>query len=319
MKKVFCITLFGLLIIIQASITSAQDSSAQCDTDAVIDWIHRRYEFEQRFEQTDQFITHNLTDWRRQPRLDQIVIIQNIRRGFEWLQHPPCTEEVYRLTSLYWSQRIDMLTLGMARNETPNSKKETAVLYSDILLPAIYRLEAAANIDYFAELGLERPADAPGNIQFGDITINNTALEKVIAVDPITLPNCNGSSELVISREFSKSTERQVSLQGTTGLATSPIGAYAYIEASITQADSNILTETLEVEMHAAPGSTVTYEIEWVEISTSGILEIISHDIVQFVEFSVPERLRANIRQPVQTPCDSLEATQDITPPTMQP
>lgn len=61
----------------------------------------------------------------------------------------------------------------------------------------------------------------------------------------------------------------------------------------------------MEVEMSAEPGTTVTYEIEWLEISTAGVIEVKQGNNTYFVEFTVVDSLRANIHQPVQSPCDS--------------
>ena len=306
MKKLLLILLGVLSIFVQSPPALLQENAEDCDQQTVIDWIHRRYEFEQQLEAADTELSNNLTDIRRIPRVDLLVEVQNIRRAFEWLQPPPCARELQFLTSLYWTQRIDMLTISLAENKRRNTQEDLTVFYQDILLPAIYKLEAEANIDYFAEIEQERPADAPANIEVGEVVINNAALEKVIAVEPITLPNCNGSSELEISREFTKSTERNITHHAGAGGSALVGVVQVYLETYASLSENNTLTESLEVEMRAAPGSTVTYEIEWVEVSISGILEVIQNDTVHFVEFSIPERLRANIRQPIQTPCESV-------------
>lgn len=313
MRKLLFILLCALSIFNQTFPVLPQESTSDCNQQEVIDWIHRRHEFETNLEAADTALSNNLTDWRRLPRINLLVEIQNIRRGFEWLVYPECARELYFLTIQYWTQRIDMLTLSLAENKQRSSKEDLAVFYQDILLPAIYKLEAEANIDYFAEIEQERPADAPANIEVGEMVINNTALEKVIAVEPITLPNCNGSSELEISREFTKSTERNITHHAGAGASALVGVVQVYLETYASLSENNALTESLEVEMRAAPGSTVTYEIEWVEVSTSGVLEVIQNDTVHFVEFSIPERLRANIRQPIQTPCDTQSASESAT------
>ncbi|MBZ0304141.1 MAG: hypothetical protein K8J31_30680 [Anaerolineae bacterium] len=316
MRKLFL--LLTCVSILSCQITYAQDSDnlANCSHDGVIDWIHKRHDFELRFEEADANLSNNLTDWRRLPRVDLLVEIQNIRREFEWLEHPPCTDELYFLTSLYWTQRIDMLALSLASNSKRDSREDTQGFYQDILLPAIYRLEGAASFDYFSEISQERPSEAPvpTNIKIGEVIINNTNLEKVIAVEPITLPKCNGSSELVISREFTKSTDRRLILHAEGEIDASIGIAKAHLEAFSSLADNHSISESLEVEMRAAPGSTVTYEIDWVEVSTSGILEISENDTIRFVEFSVPEMLRANVRQPIQAPCNIEPPVETSTP-----
>ncbi len=313
MQYIFGSILIFISVFFSSSfLVSAQSDDQNCDKEAVISWIKEREAHSERFELADSDLSNNLTDWRRIPRFDAVVAIQQIRRDFEDIPYPECSYDLYIATVIYWTRRIDTLTQGVSTNTTPDSLGETANFYQTQVVQAIYDLEASANIDYFVEAGKERPSDIqPASVQIrtGEIIISSTDVEKVVSVDTVTLPNCNGSSPISITRTFTKSSERRVVMEAE-GSAEIAFGiAKAEIETYSALDDNQSMSESLELQMSAAPGTTVTYEIEWVEISTTGVLEITKGDEISFLEFSVPNALRANIRQPIQIPCIPAEST----------
>ncbi len=154
---------------------------------------------------------------------------------------------------------------------------------------------------------------APANdIQIGQIVLTGSDLENVLALDSLTLPNCQGSSELEVAHSFEKSAERTLSLQaGLTigGEASATLWdvveakLQAQIELQLGYTIGETLTESMTITMKAAPGSNVTYEVEWVEVSKTGVVEVTVDGQTYFVEFMVVDQLQVNIHEPVQTAC----------------
>ncbi|GEM_PF-3147679 len=143
------------------------------------------------------------------------------------------------------------------------------------------------------------------DVELGEIIVTNEELTDIVAVDSIELPNCNGSRDLTITRSLNREITRHVSIRvDAEANFTLPMNiAEAEIKAFYNVEDNNSISESIDVEMSAAPGTTVTYEVEWVEISKAGVIEVIVGEDRYFQEFTMSDSLEANIRQPTQEPC----------------
>ncbi len=154
---------------------------------------------------------------------------------------------------------------------------------------------------------------APTNdIQIGQIVLTGSDLENVLALDSLALPNCQGSSDLEVAHSFEKSAERTLSIQaGLTigGEASATLWGVveaklqAQIELQLGYTIGETLSESMTITMKAAPGSNVTYEVEWVEVSKTGVVEVTVDGQTYFVEFAVVDQLQVNIHEPVQMAC----------------
>lgn len=284
-----------------------------CSPEDVREWIGDYKTFLDAFDAADLTLSDNLRDFRRIPRVDLLIDAQEVWTDFASASHPTCAEKLYVNTLLYWTRRTNHLIEALDTGERPDTQTAEAAFYENVVLPSIYQLEADTGIDYFEVLGQTRPEGAPPapttSVRVGEIIVTNNQLGNIIAVEPVTLPNCNGSSDLTLTRTFSKSSERRVSVseESSAGVLAGPVFAQAIvqIDKEIGSEETEVISEAIELAMTAAPGSTVTYEIEWVEMSTAGIVEIVIEDHTEFIEFSVANALRANIREPIQSPCDS--------------
>jgi Tol biopolymer transport system component len=149
-------------------------------------------------------------------------------------------------------------------------------------------------------------------MQIGEIIIQDARVESILGVNSMMLPNCSGSSALDVSKTFTKSIERELTFDVSADLNAEFNASFwnsahlrleAELEAKLGLKTKETLTEEITVEMHAAPGTTVTYEVEWVEMAVSGLLEVIDGDQIVYVPFSIPDTLHVNIQQPYQEDC----------------
>lgn len=152
----------------------------------------------------------------------------------------------------------------------------------------------------------------PVPVQIGPVTITSTHLERVLDIDTFNLPNCDGTGIFTIRKQFSKQIERVITLEesSTSGMGltiSAPIGFEIKQEiGKVTGlAEGEMITESLEVEMTAAPGTRVTYELDWIEVSISGTVEIIEGDKSYLVGFNVQSTLQVRPRPPYQTICET--------------
>ncbi len=163
------------------------------------------------------------------------------------------------------------------------------------------------------------PTEIPGVFSIGEVLITNTDLTRILSSDEQTLPNCNGSSELTIRRSFRKATETKIEYQ-TSNTIRSEISSripFADLGASITSAITDMtgrtegesIEEAIEVEMAAAPGTAVKYQIVWMEVFTAGVVEIIEkkgeEENHYFQEFVITSTLRAEPSEPERKSCES--------------
>jgi len=166
-----------------------------------------------------------------------------------------------------------------------------------------------------------QPAWSPSveTVEIGEIILTDTRVDEVVDVSTIDLPNCEGTSELTISREFSYETRRSTSQRSERSFNFSPRLAVrqslfrfstrfnlirARISNSLAIEESEILTETIEVELKAAPGTSVSYEVQWVEVSNVVLVEFIQGDNRFFEEYLVTSSLKPNVLDPVRNECE---------------
>jgi hypothetical protein len=147
----------------------------------------------------------------------------------------------------------------------------------------------------------------PPVVEIGEILIMSKDIKRVVDVNSITLPNCDGSSELGFSRQLNRETKKEIHIQADPSITFSiPLDLIkTTIEAYFGTDESESITETITVQMSAAPGTTVTYDIEWIEVSIGGMIELIYGPDSYFQEFSIVSSLEANIREPRQTVCST--------------
>lgn len=156
------------------------------------------------------------------------------------------------------------------------------------------------------------PAEVPNEYEVGQVVTSSTTIDRVIAVEPVTLPNCNGSSDLTVRRTFTQEVDRvpelmnfdaarfNVSAQTVIGVVNAGIG--------VDPSEGSPLTESYELEMSAAPGTSVEYNVQWILSSRTGVIEFNGENDVVYVEFTVPQTLRALTEEPQQFPCEEATA-----------
>lgn len=310
----------ALLCLVVVAAPAAAQEDFVCDPDAVAEWIAAQHELSTRFAAIEADLFQNPRDLRRIPRFDRFVSLVNLRDELTQLEYPGCAGDLRDTLLAYWVQRSDQIARHMETGEGANPVEATQDYYVEYVLPGIYDLERFSGVDYFATLGTDRPEGAPPVIstefEVGEIILSGSSIENVIGIDTITLPNCMGSSELSITRTFSKAHQRRTIVLGESetrlrGGARLPAFLTGELEVAISEVIGSetreTLTESLELAMQAAPGTTVTYEIEWVEVATTGVVEIIREDGLEFWEFYISDSIQANLRQPFQTECESGE------------
>ena len=156
----------------------------------------------------------------------------------------------------------------------------------------------------------------PGTIRIGNVITRDTDVIKILASDHVVLPNCEGTGTLTVTRSFAKEIERRPSFSMTVsaGDVVVDVPAEAVLQAIMgyyhLQEGEVVTSESYDVKMTVPPGTMVTYEIQWVLISKSGVIEITvineetgSEDIV-YLEFHIPSSLEARIQPPVRESCE---------------
>jgi len=170
-------------------------------------------------------------------------------------------------------------------------------------------METRSNVDYFLTVGAERPSDAPPMVisRIGEIIVRESTVESVVDVDEFYLPNCAGTEPITIRRGISRAFRRNINILADANFELNFRIPLVDIESSLRAYfevdESQTTVTTYEIEVRAAPGSTVTYSVNWVTVSTQGLVEIITPNRTQFIEFQIPNSLQAIPLQPVQTPC----------------
>lgn len=153
----------------------------------------------------------------------------------------------------------------------------------------------------------ESHSAANQDLKFGNITPIETKLERVVDVDTIRLPNCEGSSELSVEKALTKSVSKNISFLEETSLAVSPLFNLASIQAHIAKSlnvdTGSEISNTTVIEVKAAPGTTVIYEIAWLEVSSQATIEVIADGETYIQPFSISDSLEADIRQPTREAC----------------
>jgi len=143
------------------------------------------------------------------------------------------------------------------------------------------------------------------NTSIGDIQITNENFEQVIAIDPIFLPNCYGSETLRMNRTLEKNIVSEIHFDLDTSLsgAIAPEVLTAAIEAKTGTSEQEEIRESFQIEISAAPGTQVWYEIEWIEVSISGIVEIIIDGVPHFQEFTETSSIKARMTEKSAVAC----------------
>jgi hypothetical protein len=147
-----------------------------------------------------------------------------------------------------------------------------------------------------------------GEVTLGTVTIEAENIVKVIALDTISLPNCNGSSELTISREYQRSIQQNIEYTNSAELSIDTsrflgdISAHIYDVLHIENISE--IRETSTVEVSAAPGTSVTYSVDWIETQQVGTVEVTKGDAVYLVEFTFPSTLKIQVKEPASEVCE---------------
>lgn len=157
------------------------------------------------------------------------------------------------------------------------------------------------------------PIELPTNFTIGEVTLSSASLDRIISSETVTLPNCEGTSELTVRRSFTQDVERipQIRPFDTAALDVSVETAVVEVKVKLgidTAEESPTISETYELEMSSAPGSSVSYTVNWVLVSKAGVLEVIGENDVQFIEFTIPDSLHVEIGEPEQVQCATTEA-----------
>ncbi len=191
------------------------------------------------------------------------------------------------------------------------------MIWSVIFLLCISGCSAiqSVNISGKPALPTVTPPEVSSTYQIGDVTVSSTTIDRVISVEPVTLPNCNGSSDLTVRRSFTQQADRTPTLMdfdsARFSLSINSIIGVINTGLDLDPAESSPLTETYELEMGAASGTSVQYDVQWVLTSRTGVVEFAGDNDVVYVEFTAPQMLRAITQEPHRYPC--AESTEENT------
>ena len=146
-------------------------------------------------------------------------------------------------------------------------------------------------------------------IEIGDIYITGQDITDILTIDDHIIRNCTGSEPLEISRTFENQVERTINISTdvSLGIPLPLLLIEAQIRTHFEMEENETLTESITVTMRSAPGTSVNYEINWLTVSTSGVIEIIHGRNIETVEFLVPSTLRADVFDQGQNECDADE------------
>lgn len=194
--------------------------------------------------------------------------------------------------------------------------KQKSSQHGQSVVEYIFSLIALAAIVYFIVIPIVIPwiqknllkndtqnANMQGAWEIGEIRVLNEKLTDILAIDTVTLPNCNGSSELTVDRNFTQEIAKEVSFKLDVNVSLPLDLLQSGIRTHFGVADSQSLTESFNVQMSAAPGTTVTYEVEWTKTSTTGEVDVIQGDTKLPQEFTIVDSLKANLREPTRIAC----------------
>ncbi len=170
----------------------------------------------------------------------------------------------------------------------------------------------------FVAIGCVPGITAPSqyDIEIGEVTSRDADLVKVLSVDHLELPNCDGTGELTITRSFSKSIPQIPDFSATTSFANIEVNIpvdqvmSAILDHYNLQEETTVTSESYDITVTAPPGTKVGYEIQWLLVSKSGVVEITVTDKetgnreIKYHEFYIPASLEARVQPPVQEACD---------------
>lgn len=159
-------------------------------------------------------------------------------------------------------------------------------------------------------------------LEIGAIHISDRELVSVVDSQEITLPNCLGSEALSLTRTFSRESERYITFGES---QEENFGAYLEWDWQLTSSmklhaeagarreiaeyygfeEGEVISESTEVRLVAAPGTTVTYTLDWTLVNKVGVIEVTRGDETVFVPFQIAETLELVIHDPYQTECSS--------------
>jgi hypothetical protein len=192
---------------------------------------------------------------------------------------------------------------GMKRQQSQNGQSIVEYIFVLIIIAAIAYFVVIPWVQQNLLKNNEQNVNSQGAWEIGEIRVLNEKVTDILAIDTVTLPNCNGSSELTVERNFTQEIAKEVTFKLDVNVSLPLELLQSGIRTHFGVTDSQSLTESFNVQMSAAPGTTVIYEVEWTKTSTTGEVDVIQGDTKLPQEFTIVDSLKANLREPTRIPC----------------
>lgn len=270
--------------------------------------------------------------------LEPAIVVQEERRQLMAMQVPACMTEIATLVDRFLIIVGDFYTLQSAydivgeRNTNdligiPGYEKNDYLqalvdfsFYNDRIDSLLLAVEAQYAVDVYTPLDRVRPEVVDliesGDITLGEITIVRTDVENVLSVEQVVLPNCNGINDFRMNQTFTKESARTVrfggeaSLQSTLDIsanywaASMNLTVEAYLMAYFDYERDERIIQSVELEFVAPPGYTLRRDVRWVEVSSTGYIEVIRDRQIYLLEFTIPSTLRVVLGEPEYDTCE---------------
>ncbi len=138
-----------------------------------------------------------------------------------------------------------------------------------------------------------------------DIHILDQAITTVIDMREFELRNCAGSGELVLTQQSTKSRARRFAweAENTAEWEVPHASIHACLMTRCGIHVGETMEECVSVEMRAAPGTIVVYELEWVEVRLAGEMDLYIAGEIVTRRFTVGHRLGVNVTSSRQLDC----------------
>lgn len=301
-----------------------------CSTQNIEGWLNQ-------YQQT--FLAINSIEQQYASRgqyLEPAIVLQQERRTL-MTDIPNCLIPFSELTNQYLNNLSDYYTLQSAYDVVGERTTNELIgiagyqknvylaqfledsFYFDAIDSLLFAIEGQYPVDTFALLNRQRPEVVQltdlGDITFGEVIIARSDVENILSVETITLPNCNGLTDFSMVRHFAKESSRTISFGGESTLQTTldvtaqywaqvKLNVEAYIRAYFDYEGTEIISESIDLEFIAPPGETLVRDVTWVEVSTSGFIEVIRNGQIYMLEFTIPSTLRAVPSEPTYQDCE---------------
>ena len=141
-------------------------------------------------------------------------------------------------------------------------------------------------------------------VQYGEVFYTGGTVTRVIDTQVIDIPNCNGSSEIERVRTFTKTISREVRILTGAEAELEISVLRVYINGQLGTDETETIGDSQQITLRAAPNSSISYTVKFVEESKVGMLEVIQGSRTQYIEFAIPSVINIQQEEPTRITCD---------------